>query len=35
MELGKSCGRGGRRTEGARGVKDTTRKPSELINLVP
>jgi hypothetical protein len=27
VELGKSCGKGGGRIEGARGVKDTTRKP--------
>jgi hypothetical protein len=28
-ELGESCGGGGGRIEGARGIKDTTRKPTE------
>jgi len=29
MELGESCGRVKRRSEGARGIKDTTRRPTE------
>jgi hypothetical protein len=32
MELGDVYGRGGGRIEGAREVKDTTRKPTESIN---
>ena len=31
-ELGKSCGRKGGRIVGTRGVKDTTRKPTELTH---
>jgi hypothetical protein len=34
-EVGESCGRGGRRIEGARQVEDTTRKPTESTNLGP
>jgi hypothetical protein len=35
MELGESYGRGRGRIEGARGVKDTIRKPTESTNLGP
>jgi hypothetical protein len=34
-EGGKSCGRGGRKIDGARGVKVTKRKPTELTNPSP
>lgn len=34
MELRESSARGEERTEGAREVKDTTRKPTESTNLV-
>ena len=32
-ELGESCGREGGKNVGARGVKDTIRKPTESTNL--
>jgi hypothetical protein len=35
MELGESNGRGSRRLEGARWIKDTTRKFKESTNLGP
>jgi hypothetical protein len=35
MKLGEFFGRGRRKTEGAKGVKDTTRKSTESIDLDP
>jgi len=35
MELGKSCGRVGGRIEELRGDRDSTRRPTEPINLNP
>lgn len=34
-KLRESCGSGGGRIEGARGVKGTTRKPIDFTNLDP